>query len=54
MKNASAKGRRLMPDEENRLLLHALPEPPIAHAYHHWDEQRRMWNTLTQTQIISC
>jgi alpha-galactosidase len=35
-----------MPDEENRLLLHAVPEPPIAHAYHHWDEPSR---TLTYT-----
>ncbi len=35
-----------MPDEANRLLLHAVPEPPIAHAYHHWDEDRR---TLTYT-----
>ena len=37
---------RLMPDEQNRLLLQAVPEPPIAHAYHHWDEQAR---TLTYT-----
>jgi len=34
--------RRLMPDETNRLLLKAVAEPPIAHAYHHWDEQRRV------------
>ncbi|MEW6252033.1 MAG: hypothetical protein AB1716_15445 [Planctomycetota bacterium] len=39
-------GRRLMPDERNRLLLKPLPEPPIAHAYHHWDEAGR---TLTYT-----
>jgi hypothetical protein len=38
--------RRLMPDESNRLLLRKLPEPPIAHAYHHWDETQR---TLTYT-----
>lgn len=35
-----------MPDEANRLLLVALPEPPLAVAYHHWDEATR---TLTYT-----
>jgi len=38
--------KRLMPEEANRLLLCAVPEPPIAHAYHHWDEATR---TLTYT-----
>ncbi len=38
------KPKRLMPEETNRLLLHAVPEPPIAHAYHQWDEVKR---TLT-------
>jgi alpha-galactosidase len=38
--------KRLMPDEANRLLLHAVPVPPLAHAYHHWDEEAR---TLTYT-----
>ncbi len=42
----SAKARRLMPDEANRLLLQAVPVPPLAHAYHHWDEDTR---TLTYT-----
>jgi len=46
MSTASNTKSRLMPDEANRLLLHALPEPPIAHAYHHWDETKR---TLTYT-----
>ena len=46
MPNTSETRSRLMPDEENRLLLQAVPEPPIAHAYHHWDEERR---TLTYT-----
>ncbi|MFQ5806030.1 MAG: Sip1-related alpha-galactosidase [Phycisphaerae bacterium] len=46
MSNPSSQSKRLMPDEENRLLLHAVPAPPIAHAYHHWDEDRR---TLTYT-----
>ena len=46
MSTASSTKSRLMPDETNRLLLHALPEPPIAHAYHHWDESKR---TLTYT-----
>lgn len=35
------KQKRLMPDETNRLLLHAVAEPPIAHAYHHFDEATR-------------
>ena len=42
MSVASTQPKRLMPDESNRLLLHALPEPPVAHAYHHWDEDRRI------------
>jgi hypothetical protein len=46
MANASDKKKRLMPEETNRLLLHAVDEPPIAHAYHHWDEAKR---TLTYT-----
>ncbi len=37
---------RLMPEQANRLLLHATPVPPVAHAYHHWDEATR---TLTYT-----
>ena len=44
MTDGNAPTRRLMPDEENRLLLTALPVPPIAHAYHHWNEHTR---TLT-------
>jgi hypothetical protein len=46
MTDGNAPTRRLMPDEENRLLLNALPVPPIAHAYHHWNEETR---TLTYT-----
>ena len=42
MPNSSDKRQRLMPDEANRLLLHAVPEPPIAHAYHHWDDGQRI------------
>jgi len=42
----TSKKKRLMPEEANRLLLHAVPVPPLAHAYHHWDEERR---TLTYT-----
>jgi len=30
-----SKRKRLMPEEMNRLLLHAVDEPPVAHAYHH-------------------
>ncbi|HUU99019.1 MAG TPA: hypothetical protein VM487_25075 [Phycisphaerae bacterium] len=46
MTNGEAQKKRLMPDEANRLLLHAVAVPPLAHAYHHWDENRR---TLTYT-----
>lgn len=38
--------RRLMPEEANRLRLHSVPIPPLAHAYHHWDTEKR---TLTYT-----
>ncbi len=31
-----------MPDQANRLFLHEVPEPPVAHAYHHWDDERRV------------
>jgi len=30
-----------MPEETNRLLLNTVPEPPIAHAYHHFDHETR-------------
>lgn len=30
-----------MPEDTNRLLLNAVPEPPIAHAYHHFDHETR-------------
>jgi hypothetical protein len=46
MTSGNRTGPRLMPDEEHRLLLHRVAEPPIAHAYHHWDEGQR---TLTYT-----
>ena len=35
------KRTRLMPEHTNRLLLHAVPEPPVAHAYHHFDHDTR-------------
>jgi hypothetical protein len=41
MSTSPSNQRRLMPDEANRLLLHAVPIPPVAHAYHHWDEAAR-------------
>lgn len=48
------KRKRLMPEEANRLLLHAVPEPPIAHAYHHWDKERRILTyTYNNRRIIS-
>ena len=37
MGDGSETKKRLMPEETNRLLLHAVDEPPIAHAYHHFD-----------------
>ena len=43
MTNGEAKKKRLMPDEANRLLLHGVAVPPLAHAYHHFD---RATNTL--------
>ena len=49
-----AHKKRLMPDETNRLLLNAVPEPPIAHAYHHWDEtDRTLIYTYNNRKIIS-
>jgi len=54
MTTASSNTKRLMPDEANRLLLHAVPEPPIAHAYHHWDEDRRTLSyTYNNRRILS-
>lgn len=42
-----------MPDEDNRLLLHFVAEPPVAHAYHHWDEQaRRLTYTYNNRRIV--
>lgn len=38
----NGKPKRLMPEEANRLLLHAIEEPPVAHAYHHWDDEKRI------------
>jgi hypothetical protein len=46
MPTSAKDQKRLMPDEANRLLLHAVPVPPLAHAYHHWDEAAR---TLSYT-----
>lgn len=41
MTQKDKKAKRLMPEETNRLLLCAVPEPPIAHAYHHFDHDTR-------------
>ncbi len=43
-----------MPEEANRLLLHAVPVAPLAHAYHHWDPQTRtLVYTYNNRRIIS-
>jgi hypothetical protein len=47
----ASSAQRLMPDQSGRLLLKAVAEPPIGHAYHHWDEERR---TLTYTYNGRC
>ena len=41
MSENANKPKRLMPEDTNRLLLNAVPEPPIAHAYHHFDHETR-------------
>jgi len=54
MANASDKKKRLMPEETNRLLLHAVDEPPTAHAYHHFDHERRtLVYTYNNRKILS-
>ena len=46
--------RRLMPEQAKRLLLRAVPEPPIAHAYHHWDEEQRILSyTYNNRRLVS-
>jgi len=45
---------RLMPDQYGRLLLRAVPEPPIAHAYHHWDaDARTLSYTYNNRRLLS-
>ncbi len=52
-KKDDTKRARLMPEETNRLLLHAVPEPPIAHAYHHFDnETRTLIYTYNNRKVI--
>ena len=49
-----SKRKRLMPEQTNRLLLHAVDEPPVAHAYHHWDEQNRtLIYTYNNRRLVS-
>jgi hypothetical protein len=45
--------KRLMPDQAHRLLMQAVPEPPIAHAYHHFDRETRMLSyTYNNRRVI--
>lgn len=51
---SNPKKKRLMPEETNRLLLVPLAEPPIANAYHHWNEETRtLIYTYNGHKIIS-